>query len=651
MLGKLAHPIFNGAAIHTGAPLRLDAGSVLRAHPGWLDRYSGAVGYNDPERRITDAFDPRVQRDLGAIHRFAAAIDRRDAPPDRGVILAPATIPFDQATLGLTDGEVGALQEMALAGMALHRVSLEQRFAGNPKVFDAIMRQGSAADARWFDLMGGPFDFYRSGELWLRGYETFIDLPARRPEGGGIFPPGTTRESFEAYLATLPEKAADAMRSHAYSIVQFCGTWTPDPRRAWLHRPEGSDTPLQPRDQWKLLPYHRAYFRHLHVAARHLERAAALVGEPTTAQYLRLCAIGLCDGFYNHDKTPLGAALGHAWMNLTGKFELTFGPDEERVEWVTGTRREFQAWIGLADTDLCRQIDAFKALLPTLDRELPGMDDPRVQPKNMQARPLRAANLLTRWGDGRSGYQAVAFWLPNDPIPGAEGGKFLLWANLFRERIEQIARPLANRFLPDDLAALLDWQHAFIYALAGHEFAHSLGAKFVEKDGKTVSVDDTLNRGRIQGQTTFRVLEEMKATIMGIHNAPKAMRLARGALPRISLQALYANYLAMEMRAIRIAPDDVYAIGSRAQFNYLMEKGALKFKDGRFVPVVSKFPQALADMVAEVHAFYVHADEPGATAWLTRYSQTTPPIQHLLDHARDLPVEVELEYAFEQHVV
>jgi hypothetical protein len=99
-------------------------------------------------------------------------------------------------------------------------------------------------------------------------------------------------------------------------------------------------------------------------------------------------------------------------------------------------------------------------------------------------------------------------------------------------------------------------------------------------------------------------------------------------------------------RSARFGVHEAHGQGVVAQFNYLMEKGALAVDDeGRFHAVSEKFPAAIESLLAEMLDLQARGDYAGAAEFLERYGQPGEELLAAIEKLADVPVDIRPIYA------
>ena len=115
---------------------------------------------------------------------------------------------------------------------------------------------------------------------------------------------------------------------------------------------------------------------------------------------------------------------------------------------------------------------------------------------------------------------------------------------------------------------------------------------------------------RLELKEHYSTLEEAKADVMGVYNI--LALIDEGEMPEELRDHLEPTYVAGLFRAARFGVHEAHGQGVVAQFNYLMEKGAIVVDDeGRFQHRLGEVPGRDPRPAAR------HADAPGARATTT----------------------------------
>ena len=507
---------------------------------------------------------------------------------------APVEIAADLA--GVPEAERDVLEPLLAASRLMDEIFLRQVWEGNPVL---AARLGEATGARmdearrYFAINFGPWD--RLEEL-----EPFVgDLP--HPPGAGYYPPGLTKAEFEAWLAAHPEDR-DAFTAETTVI-----------RRR--------------EDGLTAVPYSRAYREWLEPAARALRQAASLTTNASLERFLETRAAAfLSDDYYDSDI---------AWMDLDSAIEVTIGPYETYEDGLFGYKAAFESFVTVALPDESAALARLKTELPWLERNLPIPDEHKNLERGTES-PIRVVDVLFTAGDAKGGVQTIAFNLPNDErVRAAKGSKKVLLRNVMRAKYERILVPIAERTLVPEDARRVAFD-AYFAEVLHHELAHGLGPGIITVDGHDTDVRKEL-------QELYSTVEEAKADVMGVYDL--LALIEKGALPGGLRQTLEPTYVAGLFRSARFGVHEAHGRGVIAQFNYLMDQGALEVdEEGRYRAVSEKFPDAIRALLHDLLMLEATGDYAGTGDFLERWGKPTPPLLAALARLEDVPVDIRPSY-------
>jgi len=515
--------------------------------------------------------------------------------------LAPVEIAADLAPLIAEDRAV--LADLIAAAREMDVIFRRQVWEGNAATASALERaEGAlAAPAReLFRLMQGPWDR-------LDGETPFVGEVAK-PAGAGFYPEDLSKEEFERWVAEHPEERAAFLSER--TVIERAG------------------------DDLRAVPYPEAYAAPLARAAAHLRAAAAKTSHPTLRRFLETRA----DAFRSNQYTESDMA----WMDIDAPVEVTIGPYETYEDGLLGYKAAFEAFVTVALPEPSRALARYKEMLPWLEGNLP-IPDRHKNPKRGTESPIRVVDVVFTSGDANSGVKTIAYNLPNDErVREAKGSKKVLLRNVIRAKFDRLLLPIAARTLAPEDAARVNFE-AFFDEVLHHELAHGLGPGFLEKDGKTTEV-------RLELKELYTTLEEAKADVMGIYDI--LALIDAGEMPAALRDGLDPTYVAGLFRSARFGVREAHGQGVVAQFNYLLEQGALEVDAaGRYRTVAAKFPSAIRSLLHEMLMLQATGDYAGTKAFLARHGQPTPPLLAAIDRLADLPVDLDTGYAQAESLV
>jgi hypothetical protein len=501
---------------------------------------------------------------------------------------APTELTADLSGLGENDREV--LAQLVAAGRLMDELYLRQVWEGGPAMRKELASSSFDDAVRtYFDVNFGPWDR-------LDGREPFIgEMP--HPPGAGFYPVGMEAAEFDAWLEAHPQ---DAESLQSLTTV--------------VRRKDGGLVAI---------PYSQAYREWLDPAAEHLLSAALATDNESLRTFLELRAEAfLNDDYYESD---------FAWMDLDAPIEVTIGPYETYEDGLFGYKSAFEAFVTMNLPKESAALARYKEELPALERNLP-IPDEHKNPNRGTESPIRVVDLVFVGGDSKAGVQTLAFNLPNDErVREAKGSKKVLLRNMMRAKYDQILVPIAERVLAEDQVDQVSFD-AYFNEVLHHELAHGLGPGKLVIDGRETEV-------RLELKDLYSTLEEAKADVLGVYDILQL--IDRGVMPAELRRTLEASYVAGLFRAARFGVDEAHGQGVVAQFNFLLEKGAVEVtEDGRFRSNSEAFPEAIRDLANELLMIQATGDYERATAFLATYGVATPAIRAAIDRLIDVPVDI-----------
>jgi hypothetical protein len=502
---------------------------------------------------------------------------------------------------GFDESEKAALTKMVKATDLLHELYLRQVWDGSPALRAKLAKDKSAMgqlQLKFFDQNTGP---------WAQLHEeapAFKGVPAK-PAGSNYYPLDMKKDEFEKWVATLSESDR-ALATGCYTVIRRDG------------------------DKLKMIPYHEAYAEWVKPAAALLKEAAESVKNASLKAFLTSRADGLLtDNYFASDVD---------WLNLDSKIDITFGPYETYDDKLFGYKASYEAFIGIVDDADSKRLANLAGELQFLENNLP-VADRYKNPTLGKASPIKIVNLIYSGGDARGGVMTAAFNLPNDEkVLAQHGSKKVMLKNVQKAKFEKILTPLAKLAVPKKELGLLDFEAFFTHILA-HELAHGLGPHDIVVGGKKTTVRQELKE-------QYAAIEEAKADILGLWALEKL--IAKGALPKKLAETMYPTYLASMFRSVRFGTEEAHGKGTALQFNYLLDKGAVKWnpESSTFSLNAPKVGQAVQDLTRELLTLQAEGSYAKAKQLLDKYAKVRPEMRLVLDKARSQPVDIEPRYSF-----
>jgi hypothetical protein len=508
---------------------------------------------------------------------------------------APTTITADASRLNPRDRR--ALDKIIAAAAYMDALFLRQVWRGNVQLRQQLAADTSPAGRlrlHYFDINTGPWSR-------LDANEPFVPGVPPKPPLASFYPDDMTKDEFNNWVQGLPE--AERTRATGFFYV--------------IRRAVGG--------RLRAVPYSEEYRAQLEPAARLLREAAQLTTNRTLRDFLNKRAAA----FHSNDYY----ASDVAWMDLDAPIDVTIGPYETYEDELFSYKAAFEAYVTLRDEAESAKLARFSQYLQELEDNLP-IDASYRNPKLGAASPIRVVNEVFGAGEGNSGVQTAAFNLPNDErVVQEKGSKRVMLKNVQEAKFKQTLVPIARVVLPSAAQRDLAFDAFFTHILM-HELMHGLGPHNINVGGQTTTV-------RMQLKETYSAIEEAKADISGLWALQYL--IDKGVIDRSMERTLYTTYLASAFRSVRFGTTEAHGKGIAVQFNYLTDKGAIRYDErtGTFTVELARIKAAVRDLTHDIMTLQAEGSYDRAKTLLDTYGVVRPPMQRALDRLTDVPVDIE----------
>ncbi|MBC7768673.1 MAG: NUDIX hydrolase [Phycisphaerales bacterium] len=509
----------------------------------------------------------------------------------------------------LTPGEREAVRELLAAGTRMHLLYLDQR---HPQALaaNASLEAHPELDAHrdLFRLNSGPI-----ASTLDNTREAFLVVEPEAP-ARNIYPSGTTREIMDAFFAAHPERRDELLDDRG--VVWAA---TPENRRralAALERHPALDTlhpglraRLETSETYLAVPYSVAYaddiffiYDRLNAAADHVES-----GDAAFARYLRLRARDLIADDYEGGDA--------AWVtgDFTGNLNAQIGAYETYDDALYGVKTFFSLSLLVRDRPRSDELQAALADIQDVENALPYANHREVRSDI----PVGVYNIIADFGQARGANTATI--LPNDAYLARQYGRTILMRGNILLNEEQFAE--THRAFT---AAVVQSQANDITAEGGfyrtlwHEIGHYLG---VDQTADGRDLDTAL-------EDTSALLEEMKADLVSL-TAARILN-QRGRITDAQLRNIYASGIRRVLQKNRPRREQAYNTMQLIQWNWFMERGALRFEDGRLRIDYRRYPEAVTSLLREVLAIQRNGDRAAANAFVDRWTRWDPALHEVI---------------------
>ena len=502
-------------------------------------------------------------------------------------------MPFDAKALNARARQM--IGKLVDACRYLDRIYWQQSDPGGRLLYQQLQGEHSTQARnlrRFLRINGGRYDLIRDDAPFVGS--------AAAPPGRNLYPPDLTREQFDRYVATHPDRKAALYES--YSVVVRHGA------------------------ELDATPYRVAYRQWLEPMAKLLREAAGLSDDPAFAKFLRLRADALLsDDYFQSDL---------AWLDLDNpKVDVIFAPYESYLDGLIGVKTSYGAAVLVRNDVESRKLDVYQQYVPQIQDALPLAAVDRPSKKGLRS-PMEIMDAPFRAGDLRHGYQAVADNLPNDPrVHEQRGSKKIFFKNFMDARVNNVILPIALRLLRADQAQQASAE-GYLAAVVMHEISHGLGPAFAHIGGSKQDIRTAIG-------PVYSGLEEAKADIVGLF-ALKWLA-DHGGLAPDKLNGYYISFVAGIFRTVRFGVAEAHGRAEMMEFDYLAARGVL-VRDpasGRYGIELERMPGAVADLAKELLQQEATGDRARAEAWFGKYGSMPPELAKALEAAHDVPVDID----------
>jgi len=504
-----------------------------------------------------------------------------------------------QRNLDLKPNEMMALQLCIEASRLLHKSYLRQvcgdkledyvdKLLSHAITFGDDQQQVKELDRFW-EINGGPWNRFDRDKPFLPGV-------GEKPLGVGFYPEDLTKEEWNSWLEQHPEDRKDFE----------------------------SNTTIIRREYGKLIaiPYHKFFGENIQDASKFLLGASEELKDGPLADYLRQISQDLITGNYKRSDI--------SWVKTTGfPFEIVFGPIEQYEDRFLGLKSTFEAFIGIPNQSMKKDLENFQKYLPGFDVALAKR---LGYTQKGSIAPMVVIEDVIRTGAVEVGRQFTAVNLPNDrEIHEKYGSKKILSKTMIEAKTSNLISKITGKiFSNSDANFTLRSRALFILA---HEIAHGMGPGMVERNGERVSLDKLLKE-------TNLALEEAKADTLGFVFLKYLSN--QGVLSESELKEMLLSDIAAHFVGWRISFQEAHSQAGLIKYNFLKENGALIYDSSREIISInqekaSRFCESLSN---EIIVLQNEGDYEKAKTFLERWTKVQPEIKTLIDKLAGIPLEV-----------
>jgi hypothetical protein len=504
----------------------------------------------------------------------------------------PVAINYDSKLLD--DNETRALKKIVEAAEIMDQIFLQQVYARNQKISEALMASTSNTERPYqelFAIMFGPFNR-------LEENKPFVNNEIK-PDGANFYPADMSKEEFMNWIKEHPEDK-EAFE-HTFTLIR---------------RKEG---------KLVAIPYSEAYSTDLETAATRLKEAAELTQNNSLRTYLNSRAEAFASNDYYQSDMD--------WMDLDSQIEVVIGPYEVYEDQLFGYKAAFEAFVTIVDPLESKNLEIVAQHLNELEKSLPIKDEYKNFDRGSES-PVKVVQEVFSAGDTKAGIQTLAFNLPNDErVREAKGSKKVMLKNIAEAKFNKIYMPIAKIVLDESMLSLISFERWFTHILM-HEVTHGLGpGNLTLSDGTKTTVSKML-------KDTYSTIEECKADIGGLYTY--AYLCNKGVFPVELETGIYATYLAGIFRSVRFGTESSHARANLIAFNYISERGGFEYNKvtQKFSVNDDKIRSAINDLLHELLMLEAEGNYQGAQNMIERYTKMPPNMESVIVKFADKPIDI-----------
>lgn len=498
---------------------------------------------------------------------------------------------------GLTENEKIVIQKLVEAAKLADEIFWQQSSVDGIATRDSLKKLTTPYAQDLLRFMGINYSAY---DL-IHGQVRFVgNGPATKPAMANYYPQDITKEEFEKYIAENPAQKAEL--ESQYTVVK--------------------------RDGNKLIavPFYKEYPQ-IEKIAKLMDEAATHADDPKLKKYLQVRAKAFrTDDYFESDMV---------WMDMKDtKIETVIGPIENYLDALYNYKTAWECGVFVKDEEGTKELQILKSKIDEMEHNLPYDKKYIRKTAGGMSNILDVVNVVYFAGDFQEAAKTVATSLPNDPkVHELKGAKKLMFKNMMEAKFDKIVRPIAEILIADEDLKHVD-KKAFTSFVTLHEVSHTLGRGFVYGNDK-LSVRKAMKE-------LYSTIEECKADIVSMYN--HSYLIAQGVYPKDYLKQAEATYLAGLFRSMRFGKEEAHGGANYIQFNFLREKGAIEYKNGKFSINSAIFMEKVAELAGIVLKIEADGDYEAAKKLVAKYRQDTKDIKEANAKLTKVPRDLDTRY-------
>jgi hypothetical protein len=322
------------------------------------------------------------------------------------------------------------------------------------------------------------------------------------------------------------------------------------------------------------------------------------------------------------------------WLQMTGqRVDMVLTGAKE-----TQTEKEKQGWQALVyviDPAETKKVEAYVA---EADRMMEKSEIKKYLAVDISAMiaPILVADLVSA-----SQLDRLVWLAPEEPLKGVYPGfRLIVFKNALAAYFNHIMKPTADRLLSREWLPSFDFDAYFLHVIL-HRLCHYIGPVVSDKrtpdkkSGTVTTVQEAL-------EEQFTVIEEVKARTMAVHHTK--LLVEDQLISKEQESRAPVAYFVTLLERLRCQPEAEHNLPYLLQFNYLLQKGAVRFDISR--RKFSLHPANMKKATAELLSSVLEIQKSGSTSKAEKLIQENGSLQAELKEAvkqlAGLPLKIEL---------
>jgi hypothetical protein len=346
-----------------------------------------------------------------------------------------------------------------------------------------------------------------------------------------------------------------------------------------------------------------------------LSQAASIATDEGQKNYLQVLAEDL-------GKKDFSASSG-LWMGLEGQ-TLDFFVKFRRKQ------RKIDPYIVYYDNEATKTLDSYRN---ATDRMLDLLNVKREYIDNLGRfmAPIQVGRLLFA-----PKIRRFVLMVPSRPVKEKRPGfKLLVFRNVLDEYFKNVLQPVAKQLLVGAWAAAVD-EEAFFRYVTLQKIGHYIGPVLIaDKSGEIQTVSASIGK-------TMVPLEMIKSHVLAVRCVP--FLVEDEVIPKEDEKKLLALYVTYLVDKLRHAPSHKGNLPYLAQFNLLLEKGAIGFdiQKKKFYIDIPSMKSVLSQMSTDVLTMIQKGRAKAVKKFFDRYREVPSELEGVLEALSRMPLQVEI---------